>query len=65
MSPVTRRPHAEADILEIWGYIAEDSIVAADHWVDKLDEKFALWVTQPMMGRARDVLSPGNLSTQN
>ena len=51
MSRVTRRPHAEADILEIWGYIAEDSVVAADRWADKLDEKFALWATQPMMGR--------------
>ena len=59
MSRVTRRPHAEADILEIWGYIAEDSVVVADRWVDKLDEKFALWATQPMMGRARDELSPG------
>ena len=59
MSRVTRRPHAEADILEIWGYIAEDSVVAADRWVDKLDEKFALWATQPMMGRTRDELSPG------
>ena len=59
MSLVTRRPHAETDILEIWGYIAEDSVVAADRWVDKLDEKFALWATQPMMGRARDELSPG------
>lgn len=59
MSFVTRRPQAEADILEIWGYIAEDSVVEADRWVDKLDEKFALWATQPMMGRARDELSPG------
>ena len=59
MSRVTRRPHAEADILEIWGYIAEDSVAAADRWVDKLDEKFALWATQPMMGCARDELSPG------
>ena len=59
MSLVTRRPQAEADILEIWEYIAEDSVVEADRWVDKLDEKFALWATQPMMGRARDELSPG------
>ena len=59
MSRVTRRPHAEADILDIWGYIAEDSVVAADRWVDKLDENFALWATQPMMGCARDELSPG------
>lgn len=59
MSLVTLRPQAEADILEIWEYIAEDSVVEADRWVDKLDEKFALWATQPMMGRTRDELSPG------
>ncbi len=59
MSRVTRRPQAEADILEIWGYIAEDSVVEADRWVDRLDEKFSLWATQPMMGRGRDELAPG------
>lgn len=56
---MTRRPGAEADILEIWAFIAEDSLVQADRWVDKLDEKLALWATQPMMGRGRDELSPG------
>jgi toxin ParE1/3/4 len=56
---VTRRPLAEADIFEVWDYIADDSIDAADRWVDQLDEKFQLIVTQPMMGRARDELEPG------
>jgi toxin ParE1/3/4 len=55
---VTRRPQAAADILEICDYIAEDSIVEADRWVDRLDEKLALWATQPMMGRSRDELAP-------
>ena len=50
MARVTRRPQAEADILEIWDYIAEDSIVEADRWVDRLDEKLSLWATQPMIG---------------
>ena len=59
MARVTRRPQAEADILEIWDYIAEDSILDADRWVDRLDEKLALWATQPMMGRSRDELAPG------
>ena len=59
MARVTRRPLAEADILEIWDYIAEDSIVEADHWIDRLDEKLALWATQPMMGRSRDELATG------
>lgn len=56
---VTRRPQAEADILEIWGYIAEDSVVEADRWVDRLDEKFSLSASQPVMGRSRDELVPG------
>lgn len=59
MSRVTRRPQAEADILEIWDYIAEDSVVEADRWLDRLDEKFSLWASQPMMGRGRDELAPG------
>ncbi|WP_457326618.1 type II toxin-antitoxin system RelE/ParE family toxin, partial [Roseateles sp. P5_E11] len=53
MARVTRRPLAEADILEIWGYIAEDSLAEADRWVDGLDEKLSLWATQPTMGRNR------------
>jgi len=54
---VTRRPLAAADILDIWDHIAEDSLDRADRWVDKLDEKFMLLATQPMMGRARDELA--------
>ena len=58
MSQVTRRPLAEADILEIWDYIADDSLTAADRWVDHLDEQFRVLATQPSMGRARDELAP-------
>ena len=59
MSQVTRRPQAEADILEIWDFIAEDSVAEADLWVDRLDAKFELWATQPMMRRPRDELAHG------
>ena len=59
MPRVTRRPLAAADIFEIWDYIADDSLVAADRWVDRLDEQFGLLATQPLMGRARDELAPG------
>lgn len=59
MARVTRRPQAEADVLEIWAFIAEDSIAQADRWIDRLDESLALWATQPKIGRARDDLSPG------
>lgn len=59
MARVTRRPQAEADVLEIWDYIAEDSVFDADRWVDRLDEKLSLWATQPLMGRNRDELATG------
>ena len=39
MGRVTRRPQAEADILEIWDYIAEDSMVEADLWVDRREAR--------------------------
>lgn len=57
MVRVIRRPLAELDILEIWDFIAEDSVTEADLWIDKLDEKLLLWATQPMMGRSRDELA--------
>ena len=59
MPQVTRRPLAEADILEIWDYIADDSFAAADRWVERLDQQFRVLATQPMMGRVRDELAPG------
>jgi plasmid stabilization system protein ParE len=37
MARITRRPQAAVDILDIWHYIAEDSLNQADRWVDKLD----------------------------
>ena len=58
MPQVTRRPLAETDILEIWDYIADDSLTAADRWVDHLDKQFRVLATQPMVGRARDELAP-------
>ncbi len=57
MPHITRRPLAAADVLDIWGYIAGDSIEQADRWVDKLDETLELLATQPLMGRARGELA--------
>lgn len=59
MPQVTRRPLAETDILEIWDYIADDSLAAADRWMDHLDEQFRVLAAQPMMGRVRNELAPG------
>jgi toxin ParE1/3/4 len=59
MARVTRRPLAEDDILDIWMFIAEDSVREADRWIDRLDESLALWAIQAQLGRARDELAPG------
>lgn len=59
MARISRRPLAEADILEIWDYIAEDRMTEADRWLDGLGDKLSLWATQPTMGRPRDELLPG------
>jgi len=56
---VQRRPLAADDIAEIWDHIADDSLRAADRWIDQLDEQFRMLSTQPLMGRSRDELSPG------
>ncbi len=58
MSRVTRRPQAAVDILDVWDFIAEDSMAEADRWVDRLDEKLKLWSTQPLIGRMRPELAP-------
>jgi len=50
MPRVTQRPLAETDILEIWVYIADDNLAAADRWVDQLVEQFRVLATQPMRG---------------
>jgi toxin ParE1/3/4 len=59
MARILRRPLASTDIAEVWDFIAEDSVIQADAWVDRLDEKLCLLATQPLMGRSRDELSPG------
>jgi plasmid stabilization system protein ParE len=50
---------AEADLLETWLYVAEDSIEAADRIVDQIDAESRTLLMQPKMGRARDELAAG------
>lgn len=58
MPRVLRRPQAAEDIAEIWDYIADDSLAAADRFVDQLDKQFGLLAIQPRIGRARGELAP-------
>lgn len=59
MSHVLIRPQAERDLGEIWRFIAEDSVGAADAWIDQLFDSANRLAANPDMGRERDELLPG------
>jgi toxin ParE1/3/4 len=52
MATVTYSELAEMDLLEIWQYITEDSLVNADKFIDYLDEKCRLLAKSPRMGES-------------
>lgn len=52
-------PLAEVDLLDIAIHIAADSVSASDEFLQNMDERFSLLVTQPEMGRQRPEL--GNI----
>jgi toxin ParE1/3/4 len=49
---------AREDLMEIWLYIASDSISSADKFIDFLYEKCANLCSSPEVGRKRDELFP-------
>ena len=51
-------PEAEADLIEIWLYIAEDSPVNADRFLDKLNDK-AQKLAETDLGVERPELGEG------
>ena len=48
---------AELDLGQIWEYIAEDNIDAADRWIDKLFDAFQSLAQAPGMGHKREDLT--------
>jgi plasmid stabilization system protein ParE len=48
---------AELDLNDVWEYIAQDSIDAADHWIGKLFDAFDALARNPGMGHKRDDLT--------
>lgn len=48
---------AALDLDEIWEYIAQDNIRAADQWIGKLFEAFADLAQNPGMGHKREDLT--------
>jgi toxin ParE1/3/4 len=58
MNKTIRSQLAQIDIDGIFDYIAEDNIDAAEEFILKLDQKFALLAKNPMLGRSRGELFP-------
>jgi len=48
---------AELDLDEIWEYIAQDNIDAADRWIGKLFDAFEALARNPGMGHKREDLT--------
>jgi toxin ParE1/3/4 len=57
--PLHITPLASSDLIEIWSYIADDSVASADAFIDKLYETIQLLVGNPGSGRHREELAPG------
>jgi plasmid stabilization system protein ParE len=49
---------AELDLDEIWEYIAQDNLDAADRWIGKLFDAFQLLAQTPTIGHKREDLTP-------
>ena len=59
MSELLYRPEAETDLIEIWLYVTEEKLAAADALIDSINDKCAALAASPLMGRVRDELIPG------
>ena len=52
-------PSARDDLNEIWEYIAQDNLDAAERLVERIEELCELLATRPQLGRRREELAPG------
>jgi toxin ParE1/3/4 len=58
MPHVLKRPIAEADLDDIWWFIAQDNPEAADRLLDKIGEQCLTLAQFPKMGASRDKIMP-------
>jgi toxin ParE1/3/4 len=56
MAIVLKRPRAELDWLDLWDYIADDSLDRADEFLDRIEGKLQTLAQNPGMGRRRKEL---------
>lgn len=62
MAIVVKRPRAELDLLDIWDYIADDSLDRADEFLDRIEGKLQTLALNSGLGRRRDELLVGSQS---
>ena len=58
MAEIKRTAQAEEDLIDIWVYIAQDNVSAADSLLDRIEEKFFLLADQPRLGPRRPDIAP-------
>ena len=58
MPQVKRANQAEIDLVEIWLYVADDRMEAADRILETIDEKCRLLAERKLLGRDRPDLDP-------
>ncbi|NET34470.1 MAG: type II toxin-antitoxin system RelE/ParE family toxin [Cyanothece sp. SIO1E1] len=56
---IYRTKQADLDLLEIWVFIAQDSIQNADNFIDRLEKRYSLLINQPELGPERPKLGKG------
>ena len=59
MAIILKKPLAEADLLDIWDFIANESVEKADSFLQKIESKLKIMAENPGMGRKRDELVLG------
>lgn len=62
MATVLRKPLAEEDLIEIWCFVARDSLDAADTLLDSFDATCNTISESPKIGRSRKDLAPNLFS---
>jgi toxin ParE1/3/4 len=62
VSQIRISPRASSDLIEIWSYIADDSVANADAFIDRLYKTIQVLANQSGAGRRREELAPGILS---
>ena len=59
MPEILWRPQAQADLHEIWLYIAQDASYLADRFIDLIESGCGALAQNPLMGRLRPELAVG------